>query len=333
MTERDGKDRSFSPASRSSGASSGWFAVLQENLMQQSASQSFDDECQESKEGKDNIGDAVMATTVLDDGTSTVSSLGMRRFDQTFRAERVSHDNEVCDPCVFITTIRGCPKGARCRYCHFSHENFGEKAKTTHRPRKQTRDKFKADVQELLQASEGRLEQIHDELQAEARKSTYVRKLLQGYLDVEFDSQLSFPEAPHHFVPVRLPEASERMPGMPRIPCDASSPPGRPGHHQASTATTLGLLMENPEATPAPNASDGQHSWNVGSMPSNPPPTAPPQVVGAPAPLPAPPSHAPNLITSEPHSPICGPPESPPGLLETHQPIDQVEVLNFLMSR
>lgn len=41
----------------------------------------------------------------------------------------------------------------------------------------------KADLQELLQRHEGNLEEIHSQLQAEARKNPYVRKLLQGYLD------------------------------------------------------------------------------------------------------------------------------------------------------
>lgn len=298
------------------------------------------------QEGKvSGLGDALVATTVLDDGTSTVSSLGVRRFD--YVRDRGSHENGNCDPCVFFSTNRGCLKGARCRYCHLSHPNWEkDKNKAAHRPRKQTRGKFKAAVHELLQASDGRLEQIHDELQAEARKSPYVRKLLQGYLDVEFDGQLSFP-APYNFVPLRSAEASERMPGMPGILCDdcvndsyASSPPF--AEEQVSTATTLGLLMESPVPKPALYASPNGHSRNVGSLRSTPPtvrsivplrpPQAPPSAPFAPrAPLPlhAPPSHAPNLITSEPHSPLFGPPDKPPGSLGH----DQVEVLNLLLSR
>eukprot|EP00438_Fugacium_kawagutii_P021226 Skav220505 [mRNA] locus=scaffold4697:94428:100653:- [translate_table: standard] len=90
----------------------------------------------------------------------------------------LNHQRGRCDPCVFVTSI-GCPKGDACHYCHFPH---GE-VKTTHRPRKQTRDKYKADLQELLQRHQGNLEEIHSQLQAEARKNPYVRKLLQGYLD------------------------------------------------------------------------------------------------------------------------------------------------------
>lgn len=93
----------------------------------------------------------------------------------------LAHENGTCDPCVFFSTRIGCGRGQACRYCHLEHSETGP-GRTSHRPRKQTRDKFKATVQELLQKGLP-LADVHDDLQAEARKSPYVRKLLQGYLD------------------------------------------------------------------------------------------------------------------------------------------------------
>ena len=93
----------------------------------------------------------------------------------------LAHENGTCDPCIFFSTRIGCSRGSLCRYCHLEHSETGP-GRASHRPRKQTRDKFKAAVQELLQSGVP-LADVHDDLQAEARKSPYVRKLLQGYLD------------------------------------------------------------------------------------------------------------------------------------------------------
>ena len=96
-------------------------------------------------------------------------------------ARQSRHQRGVCDPCVFFTTSLGCVRGKDCRYCHLPHPDSD--AKTVNRPRKQTRDKYKAAIQEILQKNAGRLHEIHDDLQWEARKNTYIRKVLQGYLD------------------------------------------------------------------------------------------------------------------------------------------------------
>ena len=92
------------------------------------------------------------------------------------------HKNGTCDPCVFFSSSRGCAKGTACRFCHLGNHFTLEKAKAIQRPRKQTRDKYKSVVQKLLQQMELNPEKAHEELQAEANKSSYVRKLLQGYL-------------------------------------------------------------------------------------------------------------------------------------------------------
>ena len=126
-----------------------------------------------------------------------MSSLGVRREHRDPPSQvkhRERHEKGQCDPCVFFTTKLGCLKGDSCPYCHLPH--IQDKNQTTQRPRKQTRDKFKAAVQELLQINEGNLHLIHHELQAEARKNPYIRKLLQGYLDLDepatFGSEMGF---------------------------------------------------------------------------------------------------------------------------------------------
>ena len=103
---------------------------------------------------------------------------------QTSVAARQSrHQRGVCDPCVFFTTSLGCVRGKECRYCHLPHP--GSDTKTENRPRKEIREKYKAAIQGLLQRNAGRLHEIHihDDLQWKARQNTYIRKVLQGYLD------------------------------------------------------------------------------------------------------------------------------------------------------
>ncbi|CAJ1387471.1 unnamed protein product [Effrenium voratum] len=160
----------------SSRSSSGWFGLLQESLLLEESL------LQESL--LDHIDNDPESLHTFNVGTSTSS----RRIDGS------DHDNGTCDPCVLFSSSHGCAKGQSCRYCHLTPHAPAEKIKAAHRPRKQTRDKFKTSVQEMLQAHKGRVEEIHHELQAEARKSPYVRKLLQGYLDEDgADSEIFAP--------------------------------------------------------------------------------------------------------------------------------------------
>jgi len=176
-----------SPAS--SRSSSGWFEVLQDDLVRQRIPLYEVDFEKYGRYDSDYVAKATVNMNlahVLDDGTSTVSSLGVRREHRDPPSQvkhRERHERGQCDPCVFFTTKLGCLKGDSCPYCHLPH--IQDKNQTTQRPRKQTRDKFKAAVQELLQINEGNLHSIHHELQAEARKNPYIRKLLQGYLDLD----------------------------------------------------------------------------------------------------------------------------------------------------
>ena len=97
----------------------------------------------------------------------------------------IEHRNGTCDPCVLFNSSRGCAKGNACRFCHLGNHATGERTKAIQRPRKQARDKYKSVVQKLLAQMElnPQADQAHEELQTEARKSPYVWKLLQGYLD------------------------------------------------------------------------------------------------------------------------------------------------------
>ena len=233
--------------------------------------------------------------------------------------------------------------------------NFGEKVKAAHRPRKQTRDKFKAAVTEILQANEGKLELAHDELQAEARKSPYVRKLLQGYLESEFDGQLVGGESPFltpgltsgpeiqrssrdlptsddfGLTPSQMKQMKLVSPttAIPATSCNDSSCGSVP---QVSVAA-LGLLMAPVLELPSGRSSGPKSEISV-KRPTGIPtafpvgPVSPLQQIPPPPPLHAPPRGPPNLICSEPHSPAFGPPDKPPG-----SQIDQVEVLNLLLSR
>ena len=146
------------------------------------------------------------------------------------------HKNGTCDPCVFFSSSRGCSKGTACRFCHLGNHINLDKAKAIQRPRKQTRDKYKSVVQKLLQQMELNPDKAHEELQAEANKSSYVRKLLQGYLDgnesmLDLEPLPQFPMAysPMPFRPPPPPAHTPTLgvPGASNIPGAAASC-GRP---------------------------------------------------------------------------------------------------------
>ena len=133
------------------------------------------------------------------------------------------HKNGTCDPCVFFSSSRGCSKGTACRFCHLGNHTNLDKAKAIQRPRKQTRDKYKSVVQKLLQQMELNPDKAHEELQAEANKSSYVRKLLQGYLDGN-ESMLDLEPLP------QFPMAYSPMPFRPPPPPPIHQPLVYPVH-------------------------------------------------------------------------------------------------------
>ena len=67
-------------------------------------------------------------------------------------AKPPSHENGTCNPCVLIASRMGCRQGDRCLYCHQPHPE----KKVPHRPRKQTRDKYKLAIHKVIQDHEDR---------------------------------------------------------------------------------------------------------------------------------------------------------------------------------
>ena len=177
-------------SSRESSQSSGWFNTLSEAVLDQLQ------ELGPEQPILQNEGAVASVNAPLALAPWTFQKIDLRRpppppppnppvFTDNMDNARVSmdHKNGTCDPCIFFSSQRGCVKGSACPYCHLGNHFVSEKVKAIHRPRKQTRDKYKSVVQKLLQQLELNPDQIHEELQSEARKSPYVRKLLQGYLD------------------------------------------------------------------------------------------------------------------------------------------------------
>ncbi|CAJ1336728.1 unnamed protein product [Effrenium voratum] len=145
------------------------------------------------------------------------------------------HDLGSCEPCVLSSSVRGCLKGEACPYCHESHAD----KMSAHRPRKQTRDKFKQSVKELLAAHKGDVEEIHEKLQDEARKSPYVRKLLQGYLDGADSDFLFF--TPPGLSPPPAAQAALASPAAAR-----AAPPGLVAQPALAAPAPLATVPEGP---------------------------------------------------------------------------------------
>ncbi|CAJ1363635.1 unnamed protein product, partial [Effrenium voratum] len=78
-----------------------------------------------------------------------------------------------CNPCLFFASHRGC-QAEVCGFCH-THESLPGK-----RPRKNTRDKYKILLQQMMGAEP---HVKHAELQALAAKNNYLRSLIMGMLD------------------------------------------------------------------------------------------------------------------------------------------------------
>ncbi|CAE7437162.1 unnamed protein product [Symbiodinium natans] len=92
--------------------------------------------------------------------------------------------------CILHWSRHGCRSGDACKYCHRTPPL--SKSKSLHRPRKQTRDKYKAAIYNVIRKHEDDLQRAQDELQEMAHKSPYLRILLHGILNA--------PEAPAPFL-------------------------------------------------------------------------------------------------------------------------------------
>lgn len=60
-----------------------------------------------------------------------------------------------CHPCVFFASKRGCPRPA-CDFCHLTHGPARNQ-----RPKKQTRDAFKATVERVFEQEKAGRDSIH----------------------------------------------------------------------------------------------------------------------------------------------------------------------------
>lgn len=60
-----------------------------------------------------------------------------------------------CSPCVFFASKRGCPRPA-CDFCHLTHGPARNQ-----RPKKQTRDAFKATVERVFEQEKAGRDSIH----------------------------------------------------------------------------------------------------------------------------------------------------------------------------
>ena len=82
-----------------------------------------------------------------------------------------------CKPCLFHKAWMGCPRGAKCIYCH---ECDIDADRIPQRPRKTLRHKIKRNVEELLQRFDTSPERVHDQLQSMASSSHYAANFLAG---------------------------------------------------------------------------------------------------------------------------------------------------------
>lgn len=136
-----------------------------------------------------------------------------------------------CDPCLFHFSERGCRRGSACSYCHLDHLHAHRPAQ---RPRKQTRDRYKRNIVQLVQGHE-HLEEIHDELQEAARKNPYMRNFIQGFLENSGSVAVEAPEGLSTSAPVpRIPGPQPKAP--PGVRSEGASSSGYPSDPAASGA-------------------------------------------------------------------------------------------------
>ena len=84
------------------------------------------------------------------------------------------HENGTCEPCVFSSSSRRCPKGSACGYCHLPHPNVTKfkRSGLRKKPRARIRDRIRHLLTHVDLLSQ------HDELQRECQKSPYARSLI-----------------------------------------------------------------------------------------------------------------------------------------------------------
>eukprot|EP00434_Breviolum_minutum_P007204 symbB.v1.2.006359.t1/scaffold371.1/size308833/6 len=91
-----------------------------------------------------------------------------------------AHADGTCQPCVYQASKAGCHKGDQCAFCHLPHA--ADPRSVTRGVRKHTRDSIKERVLRLLRPPVDR-DAVHEDLQAEAARHPFGRKLVIKFLD------------------------------------------------------------------------------------------------------------------------------------------------------
>eukprot|EP00434_Breviolum_minutum_P000843 symbB.v1.2.000741.t1/scaffold36.1/size400579/13 len=86
------------------------------------------------------------------------------------------HAGGTCKPCVFFASTARCLR-PKCPFCHLSHVH-----KSTPRPRKSEREKFKQAVDRVFEQEQD-LASLHVSLQDLASQERYLRLLVIGQID------------------------------------------------------------------------------------------------------------------------------------------------------
>ncbi|CAK9018539.1 C3H1-type domain-containing protein, partial [Durusdinium trenchii] len=139
------------------------------------------DECSPDLEGLEGTEGASLGGSV--EQTDTPGSADEAQENPTVGAtlSLAKHNSGECSPCVFFASMYGC-NSMTCEFCHLSHRDAGKRP----RPRKQARDTYKEMLRGIFEKKQDP-ESRRKALQALAAEDTYVRALIIGQLDAEFD--------------------------------------------------------------------------------------------------------------------------------------------------
>ncbi|CAK9070193.1 unnamed protein product [Durusdinium trenchii] len=80
------------------------------------------------------------------------------------------------EPCVFVSSLRGCAKGDGCRFSHLPHSED-----SITRPRKARRQHMKERILQCFAGSN--FDAMQEALQQEAQRHPYAGRVIQGYLN------------------------------------------------------------------------------------------------------------------------------------------------------
>ncbi|CAE7277271.1 unnamed protein product [Symbiodinium natans] len=104
-------------------------------------------------------------------------------------AQSTEQDCKDCNPCIFLASSGGCLHGASCKFCHMHSAKKDGAAKK--RARKQTRDKYKAEVLKLLGGNREEMQAQQDQLQHLAKNNAFVRAFALACLETDLLTTLT----------------------------------------------------------------------------------------------------------------------------------------------